>query len=121
MSARSAKLGRVEGTGEFWMREARPGGLLDGAGVIKMDNFSSDTRVFCDVWVIPDVGRVVYSRSVQLIRMVFVGDTSERLSATVWQTSSVGYHSKLDPALHGQWCADTFELAYLRTNAGGGS
>ena len=32
MSARSAKLGRLEGTGEFWMREERPGGLLDGAG-----------------------------------------------------------------------------------------
>ena len=29
---RSAKLGTLEGTGEFWMREVRPGGLLDGAG-----------------------------------------------------------------------------------------
>ena len=32
MSARWAKLGTLEGTGEFWMTEERPGGLLDGAG-----------------------------------------------------------------------------------------
>ena len=32
MLTRSAKLGRLEGTGEFWMREVRPGGPLDGAG-----------------------------------------------------------------------------------------
>ena len=33
MSARSAKLGRVKGTGEFWMGEGRTRGLmLDGTG-----------------------------------------------------------------------------------------
>jgi hypothetical protein len=32
MTDRPAKLGGFSGTGEFWMREERPGGRLDGTG-----------------------------------------------------------------------------------------